>query len=154
MTNKEIITTFYSAFTKGDYQQMAACYHEDILFEDPAFGQLAGQKAIKMWEMLLSNKAAAPEVSFSNIQVDHETGSADWKATYFYGPKKRKVLNEVHATFTFKDGKIIEHTDNFDIWKWSSQALGPLGYFLGWTPFMKGKIQQLANKRLDDFMKK
>ncbi|WP_373852613.1 hypothetical protein [Tenacibaculum maritimum] len=33
---------------------MTDCYHKDITFQDPVFGKLKGQRAIKMWEMLLS----------------------------------------------------------------------------------------------------
>ena len=131
---------------------MGSYYHKDIVFQDPAFGKLNGKKAIKMWEMLLSNKEAAPKVSFSNIKADSKQGTAEWRAEYFYGPQKRKVINQVHAKFSFKEGKIIEHSDSFNIWKWSSQALGPIGYFIGWTPFMKSKIQKLANKRLNKFI--
>ncbi|MFL0100562.1 hypothetical protein [Tenacibaculum maritimum] len=35
---------------------MTDCYHKDITFQDPVFGKLKGQRAIKMWEMLLSRK--------------------------------------------------------------------------------------------------
>ena len=38
------------------------------------------------------------------------------------------------------DGKIIKHTDIFDLWEWSKQALGVSGYLLGWSGFMKNKI--------------
>ena len=65
--HKNTITKFYTAFAKSDHQQMAACYHEDIIFEDPAFGQLKGERASKMWEMLLSNKSSSPEITHFNI---------------------------------------------------------------------------------------
>ncbi len=152
MNNKELIKQFYSAFAAGDHKGMIACYHDEVVFEDPAFGQLKGIKAAKMWEMLLSRKEATPKINFANIEVNETSGSADWTAEYIYGPKKRKVFNRIHASFTFKDGKIIKHTDNFNLWKWSSQALGTMGYIMGWTPFMKNKIQQLANSRLDKFI--
>ncbi len=151
-TMKELITKFYTAFANGDARQMIACYHEEVVFKDPAFGTLKGQKACKMWEMLLSKKEAIEEVSFGDIQSTENTASADWKVVYYFGPKKRKVINEVHATFTFKDGKIIEHTDDFDIWKWSKQALGTAGLLLGWTPLVQTKIQKLANKNLEEYI--
>ncbi len=154
MTNQELISKFYTAFSEGNAKSMVECYHEDIVFYDPAFGELKGKRAMKMWEMLLSQKSAATKITFSNIQTTSDLGSVDWVAEYVFGKKKRKVVNKVHADFKFSDGKIIEHTDTFNIWKWSQQAMGLPGYLLGWTSFMKAKIQQTTNRRLDEFIKK
>jgi len=57
----------------------------------------------------------------------------------------------VQASFQFKDDKIIQHKDHFDLWKWTQQALGPAGYLLGWSSFMKNKIQKSTNKMVDDY---
>ena len=38
---EQLITTFYDSFARLDTATMASCYHEDIIFEDPAFGKLA-----------------------------------------------------------------------------------------------------------------
>ena len=51
-----------------------------------------------------------------------------------------------------RDGLITEHTDQFDIWKWSRQALGLSGVLLGWSNFMKVKIRKMASKNLGKFM--
>jgi hypothetical protein len=53
-----------------------------------------------------------------------------------------------------KEGKIIEHSDAFKLSKWAAQALGLKGQLLGWTGFMKRKIQQNARKNLVAFMEK
>lgn len=37
-TNAEVINRFYTAFQQKDYQGMNACYSDDIVFSDPAFG--------------------------------------------------------------------------------------------------------------------
>jgi hypothetical protein len=42
------------------------------------------------------------------------------------------------AHFIFKTNH--KTTDDFDIWKWSKQALGLTGYLFGWTGFMQNKI--------------
>jgi len=154
MTNEELITKFYSAFAQGDYQTMNSCYHKEIVFKDPAFGKLSGDKAGKMWEMLLSSSKSTPKISFSNVKATNETGSANWIAEYNYGPKKRKVVNHISAQFRFEDGKIIEHTDEFNLWTWSKQALGPIGFVLGWSGFIKNKVNKIANGRLEEFINK
>lgn len=153
MDHREIIHKFYTSFSNGNVKGMLECYHKEIVFKDAVFGQLKGQRAVKMWEMLLSKKREDTVVNFYNVQATEQHGKANWVAEYFYGEKKRKVVNKVKADFTFKDGKIIEHTDTFDLWKWTQQAMGITGYLIGWTSFMKHKIQQTTNKRLDEFIK-
>ena len=152
MKNEELINKFYTSFSDGDVKGMLACYHKDIVFHDPAFGRLKGERAFEMWEMLLSQKKADTIISFENIQATTEKGQANWTAEYVY--ENRKVINHVSATFKFKESKIIEHTDTFNLWEWSRQALGVTGLLIGWTPFMKNKIQQTTNLKLDKFIQK
>jgi hypothetical protein len=66
----------------------------------------------------------------------------------------RRVHNKIDATFQFQDGKIIRHHDRFNFWKWSFMALGPVGLFLGWSPFIKNKVRKQAAKNLEKFIKK
>lgn len=154
MTNKELITEFYTAFANGDTQKMKACYADNIQFEDPAFGVLKGEKAGYMWEMLVKRSKGDLDVKFSDIIVNGNQGSAKWVATYIYSDTKRKVVNHISAKFEFEDGKIIKHTDDFDLWKWTKQALGFLGYLLGWSSFMKNKIQSQTTMLLSNYIKK
>ncbi len=152
MTNQELIEKFYSSFAQGNVIGMIECYHDQITFKDPAFGELKGERAKAMWKMLLSRGNS--EIEFNNVQANEKTGSANWKATYYYGPKKRKVINHISAQFEFKDGRIISHVDDFNLWKWTQQALGTSGFLMGWSSFMKKKINQKTNHLLDKFMKK
>ena len=154
MDNNELVEKFYTSFSNGNVKEMTNCYHKDITFQDPAFGILKGNRAVKMWEMLLSRSTESIKISFDNIQTSLEKGTSNWTAEYVFGAKNRKVSNLVRANFRFKDGKIIEHIDTFDLWKWSQQALGISGYLIGWTPFMKKKIQKTTKKQLDSFIKK
>ncbi len=154
MDNNELIEKFYTSFSNGDAKGMIECYHENITFKDPAFGELKGEKAKKMWEMLLSKKNSTTQISFDNVETTKETGSVNWTAKYVYGEKNRKVINMITANFKFKEGKIIEHIDTFNLWKWTQQALGISGYILGWSSFMKNKIQKTTNKKLANYMNK
>ncbi|MDA8886313.1 nuclear transport factor 2 family protein [Bacteroidia bacterium] len=140
MTNKETIGCFYSVFARGDAERMSQCYHDDVLFTDPAFGTLKGEQAKSMWKMLIERSNGNIDIQFNDIKADSHTGSAKWTAKYEYGPQKREVINHITATFEFKDGKIIAHRDDFDMWKWSRQTLGTTGVLLGWSTFMKNKI--------------
>lgn len=154
MTNTELIEKFYTSFSNGNAEGMVSCYHADVVFQDPAFGTLKGQKANKMWEMLLSRRTDSTKITFENIQATSDHATAQWTAKYVYGDAKRKVINNVTANFKFKDGKIIEHIDTFNVWNWSKQALGFTGLLLGWTSFMKNKIQKTTNTQLTSYMSK
>lgn len=145
--NKELIEKFYTSFAAGDAEGMVSCYHDDIAFEDPAFGPLKGEDPKKMWRMLLKNNKGNMKITFSNVHADAHTGGADWVAEYTFSQTGRHVVNRVSASFEFKDGKIIKHTDRFNAWKWASQALGTSGKLLGWSSFMKNKIR-LRTKNL------
>ncbi|HEX2241271.1 MAG TPA: nuclear transport factor 2 family protein, partial [Actinomycetota bacterium] len=92
------------------------------------------------------------EVSHSNVRADDGRGSADWEATYTFTASGRKVHNRIHAEFRFADGKIVEHRDHFDFYRWSRQALGPLGIALGWTPFVRNQVRQKADRQLRKFI--
>jgi len=152
MNNENLIKQFYTSFAERNLNAMLECYHPDIVFQDPAFGRIEGKRACCMWKMLLSKKDSDLKVTFSTITANQSTGNAEWIAEYTLSDNGRKVKNVVKACFKFKEGKIIEHIDHFNLWKWSRQALGLPGYLLGWSPFMKKKIQHQLNKKLDKFI--
>ncbi|WP_394759509.1 nuclear transport factor 2 family protein [Flavobacterium sp.] len=141
MDNKQLIEKFYTSFANGSAEGMISCYHDDIQFEDPAFGKLEGEDVKVMWQMLLSRNSGL-KLNFNTVEANKNKGSANWVAEYTYSQTGRKVVNKISAKFEFADGKIIKHTDYFDIWKWTQQALGWKGYLLGWTPFMQNKIRK------------
>lgn len=149
---KTIIEKFYTAFKNLDSETMAACYHRDIVFNDPAFGVLNGDHAKNMWRMLCANqKDKNFKVTFATILFVDKIGSAHWEAFYTFSKTGRHVHNIIEAKFEFKDGLIIKHTDNFNLYRWSKQAFGFKGYLLGWTSFFKKKLQNQTNAMLNKF---
>ena len=151
--NARVIEEFYSGFQAGDAERMAACYHPDCTFEDPAFGLLKGEDVGDMWRFLLKpNKNGAPQVTFDNVSADGDSGEAHWEAKYKFG--SNDVHNKVDARFEFKDGKIIKHVDKFDFWTWSSQALGIAGKLLGWTPILRMGVNSTTRSLLRKFQEK
>ena len=152
--NQQLIEEFYAGFAEGNAKTMASCYHKDIYFQDPAFGKLEGQDVLDMWEMLIQKSKGNLKIEFSDVRADELSGSARWVATYNFSKTNRNVVNIIQASFVFKDGLIIKHTDEFDIWKWSKQALGLSGYLLGWTGFLQQKIQKNAIHSLRSYQAK
>lgn len=132
---------------------MQASYSDDAIFNDEVFKDLNAEQVRNMWEMLVK-RGTDLELTFSNIQTSDSTGSAEWVATYSFGPKKRKVVNKIKADFIFENGKIVKHTDHFSFYTWAKQALGTPGILLGWSGYLKNKVQKTALKGLHDFMAK
>ncbi|RKH47264.1 nuclear transport factor 2 family protein [Corallococcus llansteffanensis] len=150
--HSQLITDFYSAFQRRDADGMAACYHPDVEFNDAVFQGLRYAGATSMWRMLLE-RGKDLELTFSDVQADDRTGRAHWDARYTFSQTGRKVLNRIDATFEFADGKIVRHTDHFPFWTWSRQALGPVGFALGWTPLLHNKVRAQGAAGLRKYMR-
>jgi hypothetical protein len=90
------------------------------------------------------------------VQVDNDdkSGSAHWEARYTFSQTGRRVVNVISAEFEFEAGRIIRHRDSFPLWRWSSQALGPVGMLLGWAPPLQGKIRAQSARTLEAFIAK
>jgi limonene-1,2-epoxide hydrolase len=149
--HKALIERFYTAFQNLDAEGMAACYAPDVVFEDPAFGELHGAQAADMWRMLLKRSGGNLKIVFSELEADEAAGSARWDAHYLFSKTKRPVHNIIYARFKFKDGLIVDHRDHFDFHRWARQALGFPGLLLGWTSFLKNKVQMTAWSELAKF---
>lgn len=105
----------------------------------------------RMWRMLCARGKDLTLV-FSGIQADDERGRAHWEADYTFSATGRHVHNVIDATFTFRGGKILTHTDSFDLHGWTRQALGPAGLLLGWTSFLQNKVRRTAMDGLEKFV--
>lgn len=148
--NADLIERFYTALGERDGAAMAACYAPEASFEDPAFGKLDADDTAAMWRMLTS-RADGMTVDVSEIAADDRTGSARWIAHYTFSQTGRPVVNDVRASFRFADGRIVEHRDRFDWWRWARQALGPVGLLLGWNPLFHSAVRNKARGTLAEF---
>ena len=151
--HRQCIETLYTCMQNKDWKGMQQCYHEEIVFSDPVFPHLRGKEAKAMWHMLLE-RSTALTIAFQRVEADQKNGSCYLEASYLFSRTGRKVTNKIQARFEFKEGLIVSHRDTFDLWRWSRMALGFSGYLLGWTPFMKRKIQSLATDNLRAFIQK
>ncbi len=149
--NEKTLIKFYTAFNNGDTSTMCDCYHPKIQFRDPVFDFLKADDVCQMWKMLIERSKGNTKIAFSEVKADEYTGSVRWTASYIFSKTNRKVINRIRAQFQFKDGLIIKHTDDFDIWKWSKQAFGIKGYLFGWTGYFQNKIQQQALLSLKNY---
>ena len=155
--NAAVIKALYDAFARRDGAAMAALYLPDAEFSDPVFPKLRGAEIGAMWKMLCE-RAADFELTYSGVRGDEQGGDADWQARYTFSRTGRKVHNIIHARLELREGpdgvKIAKHTDDFSFWRWSRQALGPVGLLLGFLPAIQKKVQAQSAKLLADYMKK
>jgi ketosteroid isomerase-like protein len=151
--NTELIACFYRAFEAKDAEAMVGCYAPDIRFVDPVFGPLYGREAGDMWRMLLG-RAENFTITVDEIKSIGQMASAHAVARYTYSATGRAVVNDIRTHFAIRDGFIAEQTDNFDLYRWSRQALGLRGWMLGWTPQMQNAIHTKARRALKEYQRK
>jgi len=150
-TNEQLIHDFYNSFKSKDYKAMQACYDDRATFSDAVFEGLTATETRAMWEMLIKSGKDL-SLDFENIWADDKSGRAEWVAHYTFSRTGRKVTNHIKAEFLFQSGKIIQHKDHFNFYRWASQALGLPGILLGWTPFIRNKVRAAAMKNLVSFL--
>ena len=150
--NRALIERFYEAFGRRDGAAMTACYAPDAHFRDPAFGDLHGDEVGAMWRMLTA-RATDLSVELPSHDADETSGRANWIATYTFGGSGRRVVNDIEASFRFRDGLIADHVDDFDFRRWARQALGPAGIAVALLPPLRARVQARARGQLEDFMR-
>lgn len=151
--NRQLITTFYTAFQNRDYTTMQNCYADNATFSDPVFENLNATEVRAMWQMLIT-RGKDLKLEFKNITAGTRHGNAEWMAAYTFSATGNKVVNKIKASFVFENGKIIHHKDSFDFYNWARQALGIKGLLLGRTSFLQRKVRQQARNGLVKFMQK
>jgi uncharacterized protein len=104
-----------------------------------------------MWRMLTA-RATDLRVELAAHDADGDTGEAHWIATYTFRTGRR-VVNDIHARFRFRDGMIAEHDDSFSFSRWARQALGPAGIVLGLPP-MSLLVRRRARRDLAEFRRR
>lgn len=150
--NEQLIHRFYESFQKRDYKGMQECYHEEAVFNDEAFSNLNSKEVKAMWEMFCSNPANEMEVAYSNIVAKGDTVSANWNARYLFTLTGRRVHNHIEASFTFKDSKILTHTDRFNFPKWAQMVFGLKGLLIAYVSPVRNTFKKKVRATLDKFM--
>lgn len=153
MGAREVVDRFYGAFARRDGAAMAACYAPDARFSDPVFPGLDGKRAGAMWQMLCE-RGADLVVKHTVVSAEGDRAVVRWDADYTFSATGKKVHNEITATIDVKGDQIVSHTDDFDFWKWSRQALGASGWLLGWSGFLQNKVRSGAGEQLDRWIAK
>ena len=155
--NEQTLHTFYTAFAALDPDTMEGCYAPGVGFRDEVFTLNGRDEVMGMWRMLCeavqTRGRADWSLAFSAISADASTGQAHWDATYRFSTTGRMVLNRIDARVRFDaNGRIMQHHDSFNFWRWSRQALGPPGLLLGWSPFLRRQVRNKATAGLRKYL--
>lgn len=142
------IVRLYEALHRHDGDAAAACYTDDAVFEDPAFGRLEEGRVRDMWRMLT---ARSPDLAVELLDhgADGDRGWARWRARYTFTQTGSPVVNEVDARFRFAGDLIAEHVDSFPLRRWAGQALGRKGTVLGAVGLLGPVVRRQARSGLD-----
>lgn len=132
---------------------MQSCYSDKAVFSDPVFRNLDADNVRAMWEMFCVTSNGL-KIGFDNIKANNREGSAQWTANYVLSSTGNSVINRIESHFIFDDGQIVKQTDHFSFYQWARQALGPAGYFLGWTPYIKKRVQKTAEISLNSYIRR
>ena len=146
----DIVRTFYQAMKDGEAEKMVSLYGEEAIFSDPAFGPLNAQQVKDMWRMLLG-RSRDLKVDFKVLEEDGDCVITALDAKYTFGLTGKKVHNRIRSTIWIRDGKIIKHQDQFDLYTWARQAFGLSGWLIGWTGYFRRKLQRGTNRLLNKF---
>lgn len=136
---REVATTYFDAFARGDAKTMGAQYAPNARFDDPIYS-LKGQGDIAhMWSSLLKtgkNLSLKSQV----LESDGNQVKVAWQADYtLFG---RKVHNESVSTMEVRDGRIVSQRDDWSWSKWARQAF-PLGGLVDNTLVKRGLLAVL-----------
>jgi uncharacterized protein len=145
---------FYDAFMVRDHYTMGLLYAEHATFSDPVFPLLNAKGARLMWQMLLARAGDDFGIEVKIREDSPKRAIVDWVAYYKFSATGRPVENRIHTEMGLSAGKIVRHQDTFNLWRWSSQALGTKGALLGWTPMVRDRIRAQAAASLRDFARR
>ena len=150
---RSVAEAFYSAFARRDGEAMAQLYAPDATFSDPAFPGLRGAEVGSMWKML-TTRGKDTRIEYKVVEVKGDVVIVDWQAWYTFSGTGKAVHNIIRGELTVKDGKIVAHVDQCDLYRWMSQAMGIKGKLLGWLPPVQKALQAKARQGLVEYMSK
>ena len=143
---EDTIKRLYDALDRHDGDGAAACYADDAVFEDPAFGRLEDGAVKDMWRMLCERSE-----DLHVVLIEHGPDWAHWSATYTFGGTGRSVVNDIRSRFVFEGDLIREQVDSFSLRRWGGQALGRRGTVLGSAGLLGRAVRKQARGQLEQY---
>jgi hypothetical protein len=148
--NQAAVNLFLGAQKDRDPIRLQNAVREDVVLQDPLFGELKGAQAFAMWQMLWRFREYS--VTVDEQAASPTEGKAEWRQTYNLPATRRMILNKVTSSFTFYDRRISAITDKWSLYGYARMGQGALGLLLGWLPPFQETMRQAALERLTLFI--
>lgn len=149
-TNEKLIHCYLRALRERDLQTMQMCYHGSITYEDDLFRELRKEEVGAMWEMRFGENPVW-EVEYREVEASNVWGRAYWTLTYGHSKSGKPRRRHIVARFTFYEGKILYHSDAFNLYNWVKETQGAWWRFLVWFSPFRYFLRAGAHRRLKRF---
>jgi ketosteroid isomerase-like protein len=136
--NATLLNRLFTALNEDDHATMAACYHPEATFHDIAFDLQRRPRIHGMWHMICEHSNV--EATFEIVRADDLEGRVNLVDAYTFSDTGLPVRNVIQSRFRFRDGLIVEHTDECDPRTWATMALGE-----GVSAFLAGRIRLMRS---------
>lgn len=142
-----VIARLYSAIATRDLATVDACYAPNATFHDGMFGSLDRPEIVGMWRHLFSTLLAEATVEIVDVSSLQTEGRLVWSADYTFPVSGRRVKNIIEAHLCVEGGLISSHREQFDMTRWTQQALG-LDAVAAAAPQTHARIRHQARSQL------
>lgn len=156
MTNRELVSMFFTAYQRHDYLGMHACLDPWVEFGDLAFESITGAQVRAMWrwycEPTETRKDPVQVPGFEVLKADGDHVYAEYWVRYSLGAGKL-VNYVIRSEFTLRDGKIVRQIDEPAIsnLEFARMATGFPACLLALTPAFRPAIRRKMRTRLETF---
>ena len=155
MTNREVVTAFFTSYQRHDYAGMHACLDPGVEFCDLAFESITGAEVRAMWCWFCQPTKTRDPVQVPGFEIVKSEGD-HLHAEYWvrYSPGAGKLVNYViRSEFTLRNGNIVRQIDEPVIsdFEFARMAMGFPACLLALTPAFKPAIRRKMRKKLDEF---
>lgn len=151
MAHIEVIQSYFKHLQARNAASLWQCYASNIVYSDPVYGWMEGDKVKARWEYFCAH-ADALQLTWGAVTVlDDEYFTCEWTAQYTQRETGRTIKFPCKSFFRLKDYKIIEQSDAYRLSSLIAQTDGWKGFWFGWTGYMKRFVQKRALQALASF---
>ena len=121
--NAAFVQTWLATYNRADLDGCMACYTDDVIFEDPIFGECVKGKTALREAFASFFFTGVTSLRFRDWSGGTEGGAVEWEWTANWGANRTFLGFDVsHKRFVtrgvtvlqFRDGKICRQTDYWD----------------------------------------
>lgn len=141
-----IVKEFYEALSTGDFHAIQSFYSPEATYQDEIV-TLKGNEVFSHWFMMCREDFKT-KAELIEIKENQNIVTTKWTIDYLLVPTGRRIFLEEEGYFYFNDGVIAAHRDKFDIYSFTKQGFGMLGYLIGWTSWAQNRLRKQAKKTI------